>query len=171
MYALRGQGCGIALLADADDPDYWTTQAEFGLQEGIYMILTGPAGDTIQNAVTVKQQAGLDSYCGKAHVRRLAVVVGPGQWQHPAGLAARLRRGTSGQSVTGAIEPEQAAVQCHRQPKVGHARFWPERFYSSADLAVLLSAGIDVICNPQPGGSFLGRARRPQFVLQCCGQW
>ena len=50
LYALRGQGCGIALLADADDPDYWTTQAEFGLEEGTYMILTGPPGDTIQNA-------------------------------------------------------------------------------------------------------------------------
>jgi len=62
MYALRGQGCGIAILADADDPDYWTTQAEFGLEEGIYMILTGPTSDTIQNAVTVKQQAGLDSW-------------------------------------------------------------------------------------------------------------
>ena len=29
------------------------------------MILTGPAGDTIQNSVTVKQQAGLDSYAAK----------------------------------------------------------------------------------------------------------
>ncbi len=28
--------------------------------------------------------------------------------------------------------------------------------YSSADLAVLLSAGIDVISNPQPGGTFWG---------------
>jgi uncharacterized protein len=65
MYALRGQGCGIALLADVDDPDYWTTQAEFGLEEGIYMILTGPASDTIENAVIVKQQAGLDSYAAK----------------------------------------------------------------------------------------------------------
>ena len=44
MYALRGQGCGIAVLADLDDPNYWTTQAQFGLEEGIYMILTGPPG-------------------------------------------------------------------------------------------------------------------------------
>ena len=29
------------------------------------MILTGPAGDTIQNAVTVMQQVGLDSYSAK----------------------------------------------------------------------------------------------------------
>jgi uncharacterized protein len=28
--------------------------------------------------------------------------------------------------------------------------------YSAADLAVLLGAGIDVICNPQPGGNYWG---------------
>ena len=55
MYALRGQGCSIAVLADADDSTQWTTQAAFGLSEGIYMILTGPSGDTIANAVATKQ--------------------------------------------------------------------------------------------------------------------
>ena len=42
MYALQGQGCGIALLADADDSTQWSTQSAFGLQEGVYMVLTGP---------------------------------------------------------------------------------------------------------------------------------
>jgi hypothetical protein len=65
MYALRGQGCGIAVLADADDSSQYTTQAGFGLQEGIYMILTGPAGNTITNAVAVTQQVGLNSYAAK----------------------------------------------------------------------------------------------------------
>ena len=65
MYALRGQGCSIALLADADDATQWTTQAGFGLSEGIYMILTGPAGDTISNAVSAKASVGLDVYSAK----------------------------------------------------------------------------------------------------------
>jgi hypothetical protein len=65
MYALRGQGCGIALLADCDDPTTWTNQAAFGLEEGIYMILTTPAGDTITNAVSVMNEAGLASYSAK----------------------------------------------------------------------------------------------------------
>jgi uncharacterized protein len=65
MYALRGQGCSIALLADADDSTQWTTQAAFGLSEGLYAILTGPAGDTITNAVNVAQQSGLDSFAAK----------------------------------------------------------------------------------------------------------
>ena len=65
MYALRGQGCSLGMLADADDSTQWTTQAGFGLAEGVYMILTGPSGDTIANAVAVKATAGLDSYSAK----------------------------------------------------------------------------------------------------------
>ena len=65
MYTLRGQGCGLALLADADDPQCWQGQAAFSLQEGVYFILTGPAGDSISNAITVKQSIGLDCYSTK----------------------------------------------------------------------------------------------------------
>jgi hypothetical protein len=65
MYALRAQGCALALLADADDPTQWSTQVAFGLSESVYMILTGPAGDTIADAVTVKAEAGIDSYAAK----------------------------------------------------------------------------------------------------------
>jgi len=65
MYALRGQGCGLALLADCDDAATWSTQAAFGLQEGMYMILTTPSGDTISNAVATMSQAGLNSYSAK----------------------------------------------------------------------------------------------------------
>ena len=31
MYSLRSQGCGLAVLADADDTTQWSTQASFGL--------------------------------------------------------------------------------------------------------------------------------------------
>ncbi len=62
LYALRGQGCSLGMLADADDPTQYTTQAAFALSEGLYMIATGPTGDSIANAVASKQAAGLDSY-------------------------------------------------------------------------------------------------------------
>ena len=42
-----GRGAALQSLADLSDPTTWTTQAGFGLEEGIYMILTGPTGDTI----------------------------------------------------------------------------------------------------------------------------
>jgi phage tail sheath protein FI len=156
MYALRGQGCGIAVLADADDPDYWTTQAEFGLEEGIYMVLTGPAGDAIQNAVAVKQQAGLDSYAAK-------LMFGDWLWWSdqvnatvrlvsPQGFAAgRLAN----------LSPEQSSLNKQLYSVIGSQKSGTpgsgqSASYSSADLAVLLGAGIDVISNPQPGGTFWG---------------
>jgi len=39
MYALRGQGCSLMVLADADDLGWWATQAGFAQQEGLYAML------------------------------------------------------------------------------------------------------------------------------------
>ena len=156
MYALRGQSCGIALLSDADDADFWTTQAGFGLQEGTYMILTGPSGDTIQNAVSVKQQAGLDSYAAK-------LMFGDWLWWSdqvndtlrlvsPQGFAAgRLAN----------LSPEQSSLNKQLYSVIGSQTSGApgssqRATYSSADLSTLLSSGIDVIANPQPGGNFWG---------------
>ncbi len=156
MYALRGQGCSIGLLADADDPTQWTTQAQFGLSEGLYMVLTGPAGDSIANAVAVKQAAGLDSYAAKLmfgdwvfwndQVNGSIRVVSPQGF-----VAGRLAN----------LSPEQSSLnkplycvvgsQKSGQPGSGQAST-----YSAAELAVLLQAGIDVIANPQPAGHFWG---------------
>lgn len=156
MYALRGQGCGIALLADADDPEYWTTQAEFGLQEGVYMILTGPAGDTIPNAVTVKQQAGLDSYAAKLMF---------GDWLWWSDQVNSTIRLVSPQGITAGrlanLSPEQSSLNKQLYGIIGSQKSGApgsgqSASYSSADLTVLLGGGIDVISNPQPGGNFWG---------------
>jgi len=156
MYALRGQGCGIALLADADDPDHWTAQAQFGLSEGIYMILTGPAGDTIQTAVTVKQQAGLDSYAAK-------LMFGDWLWwsdQVNATIRLVSPQGFAAGRLAN-LSPEQSSLNKQLYSVIGSQKSGTpgsgqNTSYSSADLAVLLSAGIDVISNPQPGGNFWG---------------
>jgi hypothetical protein len=156
MYALTGQGCGIAVLADSDDPTQWTTQVAFGLQEGVYMILTGPAGDTIQNAVTVMQQAGLDSYSAK-------LMFGDWLWWSDQ-VNSTIRLVSPQGFVAGRLanlSPEQSSLnkqiycvigsQTSGTPGSGQSTS-----YSAADLGVLFGAGIDVICNPQPGGSYWG---------------
>ena len=156
MYALRGQGCGLAVLADADDSTQWTTQAGFGLQEGIYMILTGPAGDSIQNAVAVKAQAGLDSYSTKLMF---------GDWTWWSDQVNNTLRLVSPQGFAAGrlanLSPEQSSLNkplygVIGSQKSGSPASGQSASYSSADLAVLLSAGIDVISNPQPGGSYWG---------------
>lgn len=156
MYALRGQGCTIALLSDADDSTQWSVQTAFGLSEGIYMMMTGPAGDDIANAIAVKQSAGIDSYAAKLMF---------GDWIYWYDQTNQLTRLVSPQGFVAGrlanLSPEQSSLnkplygvigsQKSGQPIIGTASA-----YASADLAALLSAGIDVIANPQPAGHFWG---------------
>ncbi len=156
MYALRSQKCAIALLADADDATHWNIQVSLGLSESIYMILTGPAGDTLTNAVAAKAAAGVDSYAAKLMF---------GDWVYWSDQANALTRLVSPQGFVAGrlanLSPEQSCLnkplygvigtQKSGQPGIGTATT-----YASADLAVLLGAGIDVIANPQPGGTYWG---------------
>ena len=156
MYALRGQGCSIGVLADADDSTQWVTQAGFGLSEGIYMILTGPAGDNIANAVSAKATAGLDSYAAKLMfgdwVWWSDQVNGVTRLVSPQGfVAGRLANLSPEQSSLN--KPIYGVVGTQKSTVPGSAQ---AASYSSADLSSLLGAGIDVIANPQPGGKYWG---------------
>ncbi len=156
MYALRGQGCAIALLADADDSSQWTPQVQFGLSESVYMILTGPAGDNIANAVTVKAEAGIDSYAAKLMF---------GDWVYWSDQANAMIRLVSPQGFVAGrlanLSPEQSSLNkpiygIIGTQKSGQPGGGTVTTYASADLETLFSAGIDVIANPQPGGAYWG---------------
>lgn len=156
MYALRSQGCGLAVLADCDDSTTWTTQAGFGLQEGIYMVLTTPAGDTINNAITTKAQCGLDSYSAKLMF---------GDWLWWSDQVNQTVRLVSPQGFAAGrlanLSPEQSSLNKQiygiiGSQSTGAPGSGQSTAYSSADLSALLAAGVDVICNPQPAGSFWG---------------
>ncbi len=156
MYALRGQGCGLATLADCDDSATWTIQAGFGLDEGIYMILTTPAGDTIANAVATKATAGLDSYAAKLMF---------GDWLWWSDQVNNTIRLVSPQGFAAGrlanLSPEQSSLNKQIYGVIGSQRTGTpgsgqNTAYSSADLGALLGAGVDLICNPQPGGSYWG---------------
>ena len=156
MYALRGQGCSIVWLADTDDSTQWENQAAFGASEGAYVILTGPLGDTIQDAVTTLQQSGVDSPFAKMMF---------GDWLYWNDQTNNLLRLVSPQGFAGGrlanLSPEQSSLnkplynvvgsQLSGLPGSGQATT-----YSDAELQTLFSNGIDVIANPQPGGYFWG---------------
>ena len=156
MYVLRGQGCSVGLLADTDDPTQWVTQADFGLSEGLYMILTGPAGDTITNAVGVMQQAGLNSTSAKLMF---------GDWIYWSDQVNGIIRIVSPQGFVagrlGNLSPEQSSLNKPLYSVIGTQRSGlpgtgQVTTYSDAELQVLFGAGIDVIANPQPGGAYWG---------------
>lgn len=156
MYALRGQGCSLMVLSDTDDATTWTTQAGFAQQEGLYVVLTGPGGDAITSAVAAKQAAGLDSYSAKLMF---------GDWVWWSDPVAGLIRLVSPQGFVAGrlsnLSPEQSSLNKPLYGVVGTQRAGSpgsgsSNTYSSAELTALLGAGIDVISNPQPGGSFWG---------------
>ncbi|AQU86221.1 phage tail protein [Komagataeibacter nataicola] len=153
MYSLRGQGCALGVLSGLTDNTSWTTQGAFGLQEGLYMIACGPAGDTISNAVAMKTAAGLDSYGVK-------LMFGDWLWWDddtngdmlvpPQAFVAGL---------FGGLSPEQSSLNKQLtgiigSQKAGLASSGTTQTYSDAELGALFEAGIDVICNPAPGGSY-----------------
>ena len=154
MYALRGQGCALALLSDCDDSTQWTVQSAFGLSEGIYMILVGQSGDGIASAIQTKQAIGLDSYAAKLMF---------GDWLFWYDQANAKTRVVSPQGfVAGCLSnlsPEQSSLNKQLlgivgSQKSGLASSGQALTYSSAELQALFTAGIDVICNPAPGGSY-----------------
>lgn len=151
MYALRNTGASLAMLADCDDNTTWSTQVAFGLSEGIYMVMTGPSGDSIANAVTVKGTAGVDSYAAKllfgdwvywldTYNNQLRVISPQG---FVAGLLANL-------------SPHNSSLNKQLQGIVGTQKSYVNQQYSSAELQQLGVAGIDVITNPVPGGMYFG---------------
>ena len=156
MYALRGQGCGIGVLADSDDPSQWTTQAGFGLSEGVYMVLTGPAGDTVTAAAAIKRAVGLDSYSAKLMF---------GDWLWWSDQVNSTVRLVSPQGFVAGrlanLSPEQSSLNkplygVIGSQKSGNPGSGQSTSYSAAELSALLGAGVDVIANPQPAGNFWG---------------
>jgi phage tail sheath protein FI len=156
MYALRGQGCSVALLADTDDSTQWVTQTSFGASEGVYMILTGPAGDTITDAVNVIAEAGLNSTSAKLMF---------GDWVFWQDQTNNLIRIVSPQGFVagrlGNLSPEQSSLNKPLYSIIGTQKSGvpgsgQTATYSDAELATLFQAGIDVIANPQPGGAYWG---------------
>jgi hypothetical protein len=151
MYALRNTGASVGMLADADDSTQWTTQVAFGLSEGVYMIMTGPAGDTISNAVSAKASAGIDSYAAKLLF---------GDWIYINDNINNQIRLISPQGfiagVLANLSPEQSSLNKQLYGIVGTQKSYVNQKYSNADLQALAAAGIDLITNPVPGGSYFG---------------
>lgn len=151
MYALRGTMASIAMLADCDDSTTWTTQVAFGLSEGVYMIMTGPAGDSISAAVTAKSTAGIDSYTAKLLFGDWCyfndTVNGQIRLISPQGfVAGRLAN----------LSPEQSSLNKPLYGIVGTQKSLQNLTYSAAELQTLGQAGIDLITNPIPAGSMFG---------------
>lgn len=151
MYALRGQGCAVATLHGVTDSASYSLQAAFGLGEGVYMVAASPAYDSVSNAVSVKAASGLDSSAVK-------LMFGDWIWWNddvngmmlvsPQAFAA---------GILSALSPEQSSLNKALSGIVGSQKAGlggSSATYSTAELSTLFTAGIDVICNPAPRGTY-----------------
>ena len=154
MYALRGQGCTLGLLADADLDSTWSSQVAFGLSEGVYMILTGPAGDTVSAAIASKQASGVDSYAAKLMFGDWLAWYDQTNQQtrlvSPQGFVAG-RLANLAPSESSLNKQLYGIVGSQRSGAIGSSQ---TSTYSTTELQTLFTAGIDVICNPAPGGPY-----------------
>lgn len=156
MYAWRGAGVSVGVLADCDDSTTWATQVAFGLSEGIYMVMSGPAGDAVGDGVTTgaaytKKSLGIDSYAAKLLF---------GDWVYWLDTVNGLTRLVSPQAFTAGLlanlNPASSGLNKQVQGVIGTQRSLANKKYSSAELTILGQAGLDLICNPVPGGAYFG---------------
>lgn len=151
MYALRGSGAAIGMLADADDSTTWTLQKAYGLSEGTYMVGTSPAGDTLANFTTSVGTAGVDSYAFKLLFGDWCLfndtVNGVQRLISPQGFVAGL---------LSALSPEQSSLNKPLAGIIGTQRTISGQPYSSAELQQIAAARGDVITNPIPAGQSYG---------------
>lgn len=151
MFALRNTGVSVAMIADLTDSTSFATQISFGLSEGVYMVAAGPSGDTIANAISTKATAGVDSYAMKLCF---------GDWIYWLDTVNSVQRVLSPQAFfageLAALAPNQSTLNKPMQGIVGTQKSINNQQYSSAELQQLAIAGIDLITNPVPGGSYFG---------------
>lgn len=153
MYALRNQGCAIGFIHGLTDVTLASTIGTFAEGEGVYMIATGPSGDTIANAISMSASAGYESYGLKMmHGDWLyytddtlgTVLVSPQSFVAGELSVLAPNESSLNKQISGIVGSQKAGLVSTGSSKT----------YSSAELTELFEAGIDAVCNPAPGGSY-----------------
>lgn len=151
MFALRKTGCAAAILCDLSDTTSFAGQSAFGQAEGIFMGVTTPSGDTIPNAVTTKQSAGIDNPWVKYMF---------GDWITFQDTTNGLLRTISpqgfwlGRRVN--LSPQRSSLNKMINGVVSTQKTAARQVYQQTDISQLYQAGLEVISNPSPGGSYFG---------------
>jgi uncharacterized protein len=154
IYAFRSSGVSDLFIADFDDETQETNFIAFGQSEGILVHTNGTPGETPTTAQTAKQTEGSFGPAAAWMKRWL------GDWvywnDNYNGVQRLMGPATFGVAVNSTLQPQQSplnkqayGVQATQRTKSGIP-------YGSDELAVLTSAGIDVITNPIPAGSIFG---------------
>ena len=152
MYALQNSGVSFFALADTTATSTWTNQDEFAQTVGAQAILMGPYGQTVAQAVTAKNEAGLTSPEDNSSV----CLVGDGcQWFDTTNNVTRLisQQGFYG-GLMGNLSPEQSPLNKQIFGILATQKSMANQVYSDSDVVTMMNNGIDVISIPSPGGFY-----------------
>lgn len=157
MYALRGIGPAVVVLAGVTDDTTVTTQIALALTEGLYFMASGAAGEytNLTTAATAVASAGFVGPNGYGVKRLLGdwcyfldtVNGGVPRMVSPQGFAA---------GILASLLPFESGLNKQIDGLRGTQKSMANQKYSTADLTVIGGAGMDVICNPVPGGNYFG---------------
>jgi hypothetical protein len=149
MYALRNTGIGVCALVALTDPTTFAAQTTFGLEEGKYMQGCGPLGQSLSQAIAIKQAFDSPSYAFKYLI---------GDWESWADTANNVTRYVSPQfaecSLLSSLLPNQSGLNKEITSIAGTQSTVTNTVYSQGDIALMMLNGIDVIAAPSPGGNY-----------------
>jgi phage tail sheath protein FI len=151
VYALRGSGAQVANLIDLTDSTQWANILAFANSEGIYIPVTGAAGQSYATVSGNLNTAGVDD-------PSLKVLVGDWiYWQDNVNGVLRLMSpATFVAAELASLSPEQSTLNKPMPAVVGTQRSQANQPYSSAEIGAAATARLDVVANPCPGGNYYG---------------
>ena len=154
IYALRGHGTSVAIVTDLDDPTQWTTLDAWAVSEASYVVHQAAFGTSISATVALRNSEGLDSRASK-------LMHGDGLFYNDTvnGYVRLASPSTFAAAKIAALAPNQSPLNkplsgIVGSQKSGLASSGSVGRYSNADLAQLIQGGVDVVCNPAPGGQY-----------------
>src|SRR5882724_9683433 len=153
MYALRGSGASLAVVADLTDTTKWATVDAFARDTFIYFGVPGAQGqqNSISSSVTTLQGIGINDPTFYAML---------GDWLYffdPYNNVTRL--GSPAAFIVGTastLPPNQSVLNKQMYGIIGSQKSQDHRYYSDAELAALVSGRLDVITNPICAGTMWG---------------
>lgn len=155
MYSLRSSNCDCFTLCDMSTVANYAAVVSFGLSETMMPILASPSGDTINNALSTRVNAGIDSPW-------MWYLLGdwPSFYDNYNGVTRLINPSAIGIGIVGNLSPQQSPLNKPLQGVSSTQRSTIGQTYSDAELSIINTGGIDVILPPtnSPGGYYFSFA-------------
>lgn len=149
MYALRGTGHAIMVLADADDSTTWAAQLAFAKSELSYAVACSPSGDTISTFGTTMTSAAIDDPW-------ITVILGDWVtiWDGQNNIARVISPQAFKAGEKAAVGPHNSTLNSPLSGIIATQKSAANQNYSTADLQLIAGSRGDVITMGSVGGAY-----------------